>query len=182
MQISLKRLNEDDLIRMMEWRMREDIAKNMFSEAKLTLEGQYKWFEKIKDDPSQKRWIIYSDYAPIGSIYLVDIDAVNRRCESGWFIAEKKYRSLELSVFLQWNMFDFAFEILKLNRVYGYIIDTNKELVRLLKYCGYVQEGILSQYVCKAGCFHDVYLTAITKEIWYKKKANLQYDRFDIEE
>ncbi len=61
MNVQLKRLTENELELLMNWRMQPDITKMMLTDPVLTLEGQKKWFEKIKNDKSQIRWIIFSD-------------------------------------------------------------------------------------------------------------------------
>lgn len=181
MKVELRKLTENELELMMNWRMREDISQGMFSSIKLTIEDQRKWFEKIKDDPSQIRWVIYVDDVPVGSMYLVDIDYNNKRCESGWFVAENEYRSLKLAMALQQNMYDFVFDILQFNRIYGYVIDSNKMTLKLIKLCGIEEEGVLKQHVMKEGTFHDVTVVGLTKEAWHAKKGNYRYEKFVIE-
>ncbi len=181
MKVELKRLTENELEMLMNWRMREDISKGMFNTVKLTLEGQKAWFEKIKNDNTQIRWIIYCDGVPVGSMYLTDIDYNNKRCESGWFVAEKEYRSLKLAMALQQNMYDYVFDTLKLNKIYGYILDNNKMVLRLVKTCGIEEEGLLKKHILKNGIFHDVYVVGLTSENWKNKKSNYHYDKFNIE-
>lgn len=180
MKVELRRLTENELELIMNWRMREDISQSMFTSEKLTLEGQKKWYEKIKNDPSQIRWVIYIDDVPVGSIYLYDIDYSNKRCASGWFVAEKEYRSLELAIALQHNLYDYVFENLKLNRIYGYVIDNNKMVVKLLNLCGMQTEGQLKEHVNKDGVFHDVIVVGLNAREWSKKKGNYNYDKFLI--
>ena len=181
MNVKLLRVKEDDLEMMLDWRMRPEITQFMFTNPVLTMETQRKWFENLKTDKTQIRWIIYYNDIPIGSMYLVDIDYENKRCESGWFIAEKEYRSLNLAMYLQWNVLDYIFNVLNLNRNYGYVIDTNKSLIKLLNLCGFETEGILKQHVVIRNEVHDVYITAMTKNAWNEKKAHIHYEEFEIE-
>ena len=181
MNITLKRLTENELELLMNWRMREDITKYLFTNPQLTLEGQRKWFDKIKDDKSQIRWIIYIDDSPVGTMFLDDINYTHKRCEMGWFIADKKIRSLELAMTLQQNMYDYVFDILEFNRVCGYIMDENKKVLMLDTYCGFEYEGLLKGYIYKDKKFHDAYLVGLTKEIWQEKKKKFGYKRINIE-
>jgi UDP-4-amino-4,6-dideoxy-N-acetyl-beta-L-altrosamine N-acetyltransferase len=181
LKVVLKRLTENELELMMNWRMREEIARGMFTDVKLTLEGQKKWFKKIKNDKTQIRWVIYIDDAPVGSMYLTDIDYVNKRCESGWFVAEKGASSFKFALGLQQNMFDYAFDTLKLNRNYGYVIDTNAGVLKILKLLGLEEEGVMRQHVFKDGEFHDVHVVAMTKDHWNQVKLKQKYDKYIIE-
>ena len=182
MKVALKRLTENELELLMNWRMREDISATMLTSVNLTLEGQYKWFKRIDNDESQIRWVIYYDDMPIGSMYITDIDYSNKRCESGWFIAEQKHRSLKLAKDLQQNVYDYAFDILKMNRIYGYVINSNTHLLNfLVRVCGLNSEGVLQQHVYKDGEFRDIAVVGLTKDDWQNKKLKFKYEKFFIE-
>lgn len=181
MAIELKRLTENELELLMHWRMREDISSMMFTNVKLTMEGQRKWFDKVKNSETEIRWIIWKDGVPVGSLYFVSIDRENLRCESGWFIAEKKGIDFSQVIALQRNSFDYAFDVLGLNKVYGMVLDDNKGLPKILEMCGILREGVLKQHVIKEGILHDVILVGITKSDWQKKKVNMKYEKITIE-
>ncbi|NMA49422.1 MAG: UDP-4-amino-4,6-dideoxy-N-acetyl-beta-L-altrosamine N-acetyltransferase [Tissierellia bacterium] len=181
MNIKLLRVKEKDLQILMEWRMRPDITKYMFTDPVLSMEKQKKWYEKLKQDNTQIRWVVYYDDIPIGSYYLVDIDYNNKRCEGGEFIAERKYRSLDLSISLSSNIYDYVFDVLDLNKIYGYIIPENKNVIELNKIRGFEVEGVLKQHVYKDGQFYDVAVLAITKDRWIKLRDTVEYDKFFIE-
>lgn len=181
MDIELRRLTENELELMMKWRMREDIANNMFSSVELTIKEQRKWFKKLQSDRSQVRWIIFADNIPIGSMYLVDIDYTNKRCESGWFVAEKEYRSFKLAMSLQQNMYDYVFDEMGFNRLCGYALGINSMLLKLVKLCGMEEEGILRQHIYKDGIFHDVTVVGLTKDQWQIKKQQFNYNKYFIE-
>ena len=181
MNYRLVKVREEHLELLMNWRMREDISAMMFSDVKLTMEMQREWYKRLQKDTTQIRWIIMADEKPIGSMYLTDIDRANRRCESGWFVAEKEYRSLPLAMALQQNMFDYVFDVMKLNRVYGYVIDDNKSLIRLLQMCGLELEGTLREHVCKNEKLHDVFCVGLTENDWKNKKESKRYFFIEIE-
>lgn len=182
MKIALKRLTENELELLMHWRMSEEVNKYMTTSPRLTLEGQHKWFDKIKDDKTQIRWIIWVDDTPIGSMYLTDIDYDHMRCSGpGWFIVEKKYLDLKQTIALQRNCYDFVFDVLGLNRLYGDVISTNQGVIRLNMLCGHEIEGTLKEHIKKDGQFYDVVLVGLTKEAWYAKKEQMNYETIDIE-
>lgn len=180
MTIELRRLTENELELLMNWRMRDDINSMMFNSVKLTMEDQIRWFNKIKDSDTEIRWIIWNDEKPIGSLYFTNIDKNNQRCESGWFVAEKKGMDFQTIIALQRNSYDYAFDTLGLNRVYGLVIDDNKALLKLLNICGINTEGIMKEHIIKDGKKHDVYIVGITKDIWQAKRNNVCYDKIKI--
>ena len=173
--VKLMRVTESDLALLMDWRMRPEVTKTLFTNPAITMDSQRKWYEKIKQDKSQIRWIIFYEKIPIGSIYIVDIDLANHRCESGIFIAEKQFNSIELYMNVHWNMFDYIFDKLEMNRVFAYIMIENTAVIKLSKYMGLDIEGTLKQHSYKDGVFHDVVIVGITKQKWndFKRKVNV---------
>lgn len=182
MKVELKKLTENELELLMNWRMSDEVDRYMTTSPKLTLEGQHKWFEKLKGDNTQIRWIIWADDIPIGSMYITDIDDANSRCSGpGWFIVEKKYLSLKQVVALHRSCIEFVFDVLKLNRIYGDVMSENVGVVQLVKLRGFEIEGVFKQHVVKDGTFKDITLVGLTREAWESKKERLVYEPIAIE-
>ena len=97
-----RKIQEKDLEKLMQWRMRPDITKYMNTDPKLTIEGQKKWFERIVKDSELSveegrkgfYWLLEVDGVPTGFVSLVNIDPLNQRTHTGVYIAEKAKRSL----------------------------------------------------------------------------------------
>ena len=181
MNVRMAKIREEWLPLIMDWRMRPYITKYLNTDPVLTLEGQYKWFEKVSADPSQRHWVILVDEVPVGVIQLMNIDFVNQRCESGLYIAERDKRSFKLAVNLSWSLFDYVFEILELNKVYSSTFAENDGVVKLNAFCGYLKEGMLRQHVKKNERFNDVIIASILREEWLEKRKNLDYEKFPFE-
>ena len=104
MNVEMTRVCENDLDMIMDWRMRPYITRYMNTDPVLTSEGQRKWFDSIKDSNTQIHWVIRFDGVPIGVINVVEIDRINSHCSWGYYIAETKYRSLKLAMYLEWSL------------------------------------------------------------------------------
>ena len=182
MKVELKRVTEDDLERLMEWRARPDITEYLFNDVKVDMEKQREWFKRLQQDKTQMRWIIWCDGVPVGLNCITDIDYVNKRCEAGlMFIAEKKYRSLNLIMDVRCNMRDYIFYKLGLNKFYSYVMTDNRQLVKLARLTGCDVEGVLKQHILKYGKFHDVAITAMTRATWDELKKKEHYEYCSIE-
>ncbi len=180
--VELKLVTEEHLELLMNWRNSEVVSKSLFTSTHLTMEDQLKWYERYKNDKTQIRWIIYSDGKPIGTTYLTDIDHVNKRCESGWFIPDKEDRDMNMALTIRWNVFDYVFDTLGFHRQYGYILAENKGVVRFLRVGGFDIEGTMKDHVFKDGKFQDVVVAGITKDVWYSRKEQFQYEKIYMEE
>ena len=182
MKVELKRLTKNELELIMNWRMSDEVNRYLLTSPQLTMDGQYKWFEKLKDNKNEIWWIIWAADIPIGSMYFTNIDYENLRCYGpGWFIVEKKHLDLKQIVALQRNCYDFVFDVLRLNRLYGDVMTENKGVIQLVKLCGLEVEGELKQHVIKDGVFHDMTLVGLTREQWKDKKKSFNYEKINIE-
>lgn len=181
MNVRLVPLQEKDLQLVMGWRIRPDITKYMNTDPELTLEEQQRWYEHIKDDPTQKYWLIHVDEIPSGLMNIVNIDTVNGRCSWGYYIANLEVRSLYLALYLEWNLYDYVFETLGLHKLCNETFVLNAQVVRLHKLCGSKEDGIMREHICKNGQYYDVSVGSILAEEWLEKRKNLTYERFVFE-
>lgn len=181
MDVVMSLLCEKDLEVVMDWRMRPDITKYMNTDPVLTLEKQKQWFSGIKDSETQKNWIINYEDVPIGLINIFDIDRCNSRCSWGYYIAETKYRSLKLAMFLEWNLYDYVFDVLGLHKLCNETFIENKQVVKLHIMCGGKEDGIMRDHICKNGIYHDVSIGSILSDEWYEKRRNVIYEKFRFE-
>ena len=181
MNVEMIRLREEDLEMVMDWRMRPYITKFMNTDPVLTFESQKKWFEKIKNRDDQINWIIKFEGMPVGLINVFNIDKVNSRCSWGYYIAEKEVRSLKLALYLEWNLYDYVFDILCLHKLCNETFVENKQVVKLHIMCGGKEDGIMRQHICKNGTYHDVSIGSILADEWFRKRMTVTYDRFAFE-
>lgn len=181
MDIQLKRLNETHLEIVRKWRMMDHVTRYMNTDPVLTPESQRAWFAKISADNTQIWWIICVDATPVGVMDIINIDNANSKCEWGYYIAEQTARSMKLAVTLEWNLYDYVFFTLGLNRLYNEVLSENEGVVQLHKMCGSDIEGELKQSIFKNGHYYDVTLCAILKEKWDEMRKTVSYDSIAIE-
>ena len=174
-------MKTEDLEMVMNWRMLPDITRYMNTDPKLTIEGQINWFHQQKENPDNYLWIVEVDDVPSGVLTILDLDRQNQKCSSGLYIALKEKRSLELTMLLEWSLYDFVFDTLKLNKYFGEIFSLNKGLIRLKQMCGSEIEGVLRQHIYKNGEFYDITVMAIDKTRWKDIKKKYQYEAIEFE-
>lgn len=177
MQIVLRKLTEADLEKTMRWRMDPDITRYMNTDPVLTLEGQKRWFHKIEQDETVCYWMIVVDGVDAGVINLADMDYEKKESNWGYYIGEKKARSLKLSLTLEWNLYDYVFETLGFERLYNEVLSANEGVVKLHLMCGSKIDAVYPEHVEKNGIKYDVTAISITKEEWTKKKESLNYEK-----
>lgn len=182
MNVVMTTLKESDLEKVMDWRMRPYVTEFMNTDPVLTLEKQKIWFKGIKDSDTQKYWIINVEGVPVGIVNIFDIDRINSRCSWGYYIAEKEFRSLQLAMYLEWNLYDYVFYSEKLHKLCNETFVENEQVIKLHILCGGKEDGIMREHICKNGVYHDVSVGSILEQDWARIRKKKKYDKFVFEE
>lgn len=169
-----RQIKEDDLMMIMNWRMMPEITKYMNSDPKLTMEGQKRWFKSIQESNTSFYWILEVDGIPSGVVSLVDYDG--HKIHTGVYIAVKEKRSLKLTMYLQWNLYRYAFEHLGVSKVCEEVFEENKAVNRILDMCGSKREGVLRNHICKNGTYYNVVFRGILSSEWEEIRKKQKYD------
>lgn len=166
--ILLRRIIEEDI---------EDIFK-IYSDPEV---AKYDWYYPIEDldkalaiienfdeayyEKEEITWGVArkSDNKIIGYCCLGDFDDTSRRCEIGYgFMREewnKGYGTETVKALVK-----FAFEKMNINRLEGTVTLGNEPSVKVLKKCGFEQEGIFRERTFMKGEFVDDVILAILRK------------------
>lgn len=181
--VKLRLLREQDLPMVMEWRMKPEVTKYMYTNPKLDLISQKLWFENVANDKSCKYWIIEIERnIPVGVINLAEIDYVNKKCSWGYYIGSIEARGKGLARKLECNILDYIFDKLELNKLWCEVFAFNKDVVAIHEKFGSKVEGYLKQHILKDGIYYDVIRMGILKEEWDILKDSISYEKIEIEE
>lgn len=105
------------------------------------------------------------DAGLIGAVGLREIDAEHSQAEMGFWIGVQSWGKGYATEAAR-RVVRYAFEELKLNRVYAHHMVRNPASGRVLEKVGLKREGLLRQRVRKWGVFEDVVLLAILHDDW----------------
>lgn len=177
-----RKIKESDLETIMNWRMRPDITRFMYTDPKLTIEDQKKWFERISSDENSFYWIVEVDGKAVGLESLVDWDKKNSIIHTGGYVAEKEGKTLQDIVDLNMNLYDYVFCKLNVNKAAFEIMSNNMSQVQWMKRIGATQEGISRQAIKKNGEYYDLYLMSFLKEEWPNIQKKNRYNKIEIED
>lgn len=180
MAVIVREIRSDDLEQIMEWRMDPDITKFMNTNPKLTIEGQKKWFEKIKTDDSVQYWIIEKDGKPVGVINLAEIDMERRRTSWGYYVGDKEARSFKMALALEMSLYDYVFDVLGLDELYGTVLSINAGVIRLHRLCGSRVISEVKGEIEKDGVKYDNTHMSITRKEWNEIRASMKYEKIDF--
>ncbi len=176
----LRKICDDDLELIMKWRMSPEVTTYMNTDPVLTLQGQRKWFASINNSAICEYWMIMVDGKPAGIINLADINWKTKVTSWAYYIGELKYRSMKLAISLEMSMYNYVFNILELDEVYGDVFSLNEGVIRLHEFCGAHIDHVEKGRVIKNGIPYDVTHVVIKKEDWQKVDGTFNYEKIDF--
>lgn len=137
--VTLRRLTEDKIEMIRNWRNDPKIVQHMEYKEYITPEMQKKWFEKINND-NNLFFIIRFQNKEIGVINIKDIDYEAGYGEAGIYIYDDESLKTDVSFRAIICLYDYFFEILKLNKILAHIMITNTVSIYFNKLIGYKKE------------------------------------------
>lgn len=181
MGVTLRRITEDDLEMIMNWRMSESVTKYMNTNPKLTLEGQKKWLASHNEDKTVRDWLILVDSIPAGVINLADLKLSEGTTSWGYYIGEESLRSLKLAISLEMSLYDYCFDVLGLEEVHNETFKLNEGVWKLHVACGCRIAAEVAGEVEKECVKYDVVHTSVTRDEWLKLRESKKYDRINFD-
>ena len=144
--VDLRALTPDDAELTFAWR--QGVRAILLNQGAQTVEQQRRW---IAGRPaSEYNFIIETkQHRAIGMLSLSGIDAVNRVGEPGRFLIgdELAAAGLPAAAEAMKLLYEFAFDTLKLRRVWGVVASENRRMIKWQTFLGMTQEGRLRQHL-----------------------------------
>ena len=109
----------------------------------------------------------------IGYTSITEIDFRNRKAHWSGIIINNNFAGQGYGTETGRLILKFAFEELNMNRIYGYIIESNHPSLRVFEKNGFFKEGLIRGFVFKKNEYHNAYLVSILKEEYNSRKTNL---------
>ena len=177
MGVTLRSIEEKDLEQIMNWRMDPDITRYMNTNPKLTLEVQIKWLASVQSNSDVKYWMILVDGQEAGVINLTGLN--NPDGDLGWayYVGEKKLRSIKTALALEMSLYDYIFDELHKNALYGDIFTLNQGVIKLHLLCGSEIVEEKKNHVCKEGVYYDVTFMRMTRDRWNEIRHTKKYEK-----
>ena len=168
--VNLIPLSVDDAELTFEWRNLE--RAQFLNKGSTSVAEQRAW---ITNRPENEiNWIITlrKSGMKVGMLSLVNINTISRNAESARFLIgnEEAVKGIPVAVEAMKNLYDFAFMHLKLHKVYGQIVASNKVMIKWQKYLGMKEEGLLREHLMINGELQDAVIMGILSEEYIASK------------
>jgi UDP-4-amino-4,6-dideoxy-N-acetyl-beta-L-altrosamine N-acetyltransferase len=158
----MEREDADTIVR---WRNVPDVHAQLFAHDPPTKEGHLRWFDSLRKRDDRVEFVIVENRSgrSVGTIGLSNIDRANRRAEYGILIGEADARGKGLAREASRLILAYAFETLRLHRVYLHVFPENEPAIRLYRGLDFEREGVMRQHAWKDGTFRDVVVMGCVK-------------------
>jgi UDP-4-amino-4,6-dideoxy-N-acetyl-beta-L-altrosamine N-acetyltransferase len=183
MSCRLRLMRESDLELVMQWRMRPEVTRYMYTDPQLTLDDQRRWFERVSRSERDRVWIIelLEGQRPVGVLSLSEIDRVNSRCSWAYYLGDTEVRGAGLAKSLELNVYAYVFDTLGLNKLCCEVFSFNDRVVALHEKFGSKVEGVMRQHICKNGEYFDVVRMGMLRSDWLAARERWRYTPLEIE-
>jgi len=181
MGVTLREIETEDLENVMRWRMDEEITRYMNTNPQLTLEGQKRWLREVQENSDVRYWLIEVDGLAAGVINLTGLNHPEGDLGWGYYMGEKRLRSIQTALSLEMSLYDYVFGVLKKRAVYGDVFSLNRGVIRLHELCGCEIVEEKKNHVCKEGVWYDVTIVRMSAERWAQIRETKKYEKISFE-
>lgn len=170
--VYIRILEKTDIPTTQKWINSKEISEIMGYLPVLSLENQYAYYDKLKNDNSRYVFAIClkSNDLHIGNVAIGNIDFINKHGMFSIFIYDIKYRYGGYGTESTLLLLDFAFFRLNLNKVHLRTSPSFKSAIKMYEKIGFVQEGLMRQHYYCGGNYEDKIIYSILKSEYKGKK------------
>lgn len=163
--VKLKPIDESDTANIVKWRNSESVRENFLYRDLFTVESHTNWLRNMVWTGKAAQFIIYDNGTgqAVGSVFLRDIDELNKKAEFGIFIGEESARGKGIGTEAAKLILKYGFQTLKLHKIFLRVLAENENAVKSYRKAGFVQEAYLKDEVILDGMYKDIILMAIIK-------------------
>jgi UDP-4-amino-4,6-dideoxy-N-acetyl-beta-L-altrosamine N-acetyltransferase len=174
--VALRPLTLNDTENIVKWRNKPAVRKNLYSQATLTPEQHIRYYHTMVETGRVRQFVIVvredNKVCDIGSVFLKNLDAHSQKAEFGIFIGEDAVRGKGYGKQAVMRTLDYAFDELRLNRVYLTVMADNTAAVKAYEKSGFAVEGVMKEDYLRDGSFVDIIMMGVTRKVWKERNKS----------
>lgn len=167
----LREVAEHELGLMLNWRNEPRIRNNMYTRKEITGEEHLQWWSTVKSNDKNCYLMYELDETPLGIIGFNSIDRVNRNSSWAFYSSPEAPRGIGFK--MEYLAVEYAFNILKLHKLYCEVLNFNTAVIRMHKKFGFNVEGILKEQHLYENKFIDIYQLGLLNRKWIENKDQM---------
>lgn len=146
--IELKKLSRADLEYRVSLLNSNEIAPYINVSEKFTLPKTQKWFSNIEDDSTRFDFVFMNKGERVGMGGLTGVSIIDKNCELYMYV-DVSFQGKGLGYLSGKKLCEFAFNVLKLEKVFLYTFSENYRANKLYEKIGFKLEGVLRKQTFK---------------------------------
>jgi len=165
MNVDIRPITLDDTYNIVKWRNTPFVLNNFIDQNPITKESHTNYYKSKIATGKVKQFIIVCENKDIGTIFLRDVNQDKKSAEYGIFIGEKEYLGKGIAVISSKKILKYAFNELKLQKVFLRVLERNTNAIRSYKNIGFVLDEYF-EMVELNNINEKVVFMSITKELF----------------
>lgn len=151
---TLRPLREDDLAMLLRWRNSPEVRRYMYTQHKISEAEHRAWFQCSQDNPNRHLLLAEQKGQPFGFVNIHLLDNEAQRGEWGFYLSPEATQGIGHALGI--TALAHAFGILKLHKLCGEALFSNKRSQRFHERLGFTQESHLRDHHFDGHTYHDV--------------------------
>lgn len=168
-EITLRPIEERDAENIVRWRNADSVRKNLFNQEPITVDQHLRYYRNTVCTGKCRQFIIELNEEvglDIGTVFLKNIDLLQRQAEFGIFIGEPAGKGRRCALPATEGILRVAFEEMGLERVYLYVVEDNVPAIRTYKHAGFSENAREHGRFIREGKPLDVIAMEIRSNTW----------------
>lgn len=165
-------------------RNQESVRKAMYSDHKISLKEHLAWVDRLEVDEQQIVFVVLLEGKVSGAVSINALDRFHKRSDCTFYLAQIARGGLGTA--LEFNLINFAFTDLKLEKLNCEVIENNSIGLNMHKKFSFVEEGFRRSNIKKEGVRLGVHFLGLTRGDWLiscdkiYQKYRLVLEKFSI--
>jgi RimJ/RimL family protein N-acetyltransferase len=164
---TLRPITIDDAEITLGWRLSK--RAKMLQRGAKNIEEQASWISS-KLETDELNFIIEYKGRPVGMIALHDINNIHKSAQMGRLLIGEEDLVGKAPVAFEADLLlcDYAFNVIKIHKIYGDVLQENHGMLKTRLYLGYKQDGILRDHYLYDGVFKNTVAVSLLEDEYRK--------------
>ncbi len=170
--VNLRTIALEDAEITLKWRL-GNRAKLMKSGSK-TVDEQRSWIQKALEKSTEVTYIMEFRNQPVGMVGICNIDLNYRNCSLERLLIGEidLVGKFPIAYETELLLCDYIFDVLKMHKLYGDVLEENKNMINFRKYLGYSFDGLLRDHYVINNNFKSTFCVSILEHEYKNKVRN----------
>ena len=164
---TVRRMCDSDLESVLRWRNHPEVRLFMLSQHEMTPAEHRTWFERLSRNEKYALLLVEEAGHPVGSTIFSRIE---KNSAAEWSFYSAPGNSPGSGTRICTATLDYAFQVLRVRKVIGKVLDFNFASLRLHRKLGFSEKKILNQYVQIDGSAHSLIYFEVLHADWLTAK------------